>query len=278
VQRIFVGDVQGCADELDELIARARGAFGGEFEIWSVGDVVNRGPASLRALATLRALVDAGRARYVLGNHEVALLRVAAGQRALDPDDTFQDVLEAGGDWLDWLRTLPLAIADRLGEDGFAIVHAAVAPGWSLADLGAHARRVEARLAASRAEAKRLLAADRHADADADVLARTTRCRRVDARGRWSSREPARAEDAWHARWCAASPDYGVVYGHWATQGVHVAKLLRGLDSGCVYNGAWGPRHLTAWLPARDAAHPFDVPDDHFWQIAARGRYVRAAS
>jgi bis(5'-nucleosyl)-tetraphosphatase (symmetrical) len=277
VQRIFVGDVQGCADELDELIARARGAFGGEFELWSVGDLVNRGPASLRVLATVRALADAGRARCVLGNHEVSLLRVAAGLRALEPGDTFQEVLEAGGDWLDWLRAQPLAIEDRLGDERFAVVHAAVAPGWSIDEIGARARRVETRLAASRAEANRLLALDRRADADADVLARTTRCRRVDARGRWSSREPARREDAWHVRWRAAAPDYGVVYGHWATQGVHVARLLRGLDSGCVYNGAWGPRHLTAWLPARDAAHPFEVPDDHFWRIAARRRYVRSA-
>ena len=80
-QRIFVGDVQGCADELDEILERARGAFGERFELWVVGDLVNRGPDNVRALERVRALVDAGRGRYVLGNHEIALLRVAAGLR-----------------------------------------------------------------------------------------------------------------------------------------------------------------------------------------------------
>src|SRR5690606_41345875 len=71
MQRIFVGDVQGCADEFDELLARARAAFGERFELWLVGDLVNRGPASLRVLRTVRALAEAGRARCVLGNHEL---------------------------------------------------------------------------------------------------------------------------------------------------------------------------------------------------------------
>lgn len=277
MQRIFVGDVQGCADELGELVARARSTFGGDFEIWSVGDLVNRGPASLRVLETMRALEDEGRARVVLGNHEVSLLRVAAGLREIGSKDTFQDVLAAGGDWIDWLRTRPLAVADRLGAARFAMVHAAVAPGWSMKDVVAHAGSAGARLAASSAEATRLLAADSRADADADVLARLTRCRRVAADGRWSSREPERAADAWHARWLAHAPDYGVVYGHWATQGLHVARLLRGLDTGCVYQDVWGDRFLTAWIPDSDQGEPFSVPDEHFWQIAARARYVRDA-
>jgi bis(5'-nucleosyl)-tetraphosphatase (symmetrical) len=275
VQRIFVGDVQGCASELDGLIERARAAYGGEYELWLVGDLVNRGPASLRALEQARALADAGRARVVLGNHEISLLRVAAGQRELARDDTFRDVLEAGGDWIDWLRALPLVAIDRVGGQRFAMLHAASAPGWSLDELAARARRVEERLAASRADAGHLLDTDPRDGADADVLARLTRCRSVDASGRWSSREPKRTRDAWHRRWRDARPDFGIVYGHWATQGLHVEPLLRGLDTGCVYNGAWGERALTAWLPAHDAARPFDVPDARFWSVPARARYVR---
>jgi bis(5'-nucleosyl)-tetraphosphatase (symmetrical) len=274
VQRIFVGDVQGCADELDDVIERARGAFGGDFELWLVGDLVNRGPATLRVLERVRALADAGRARVVLGNHELSLLRVAAGLRELAADDTFRDVLDASQDWIDWLRGLPLVVADRIGAQPYALLHAASAPGWSLDELSSRARAIEARLAASRAEAWRLLALHPRADADADALARITRCRSVDARGRWSSREPADARDAWHRRWRDAQPGFGVVYGHWATQGLHVEPLLRGLDTGCVYHGAWGDRFLTAWLPPHDAACPFDVPDPHFWQIPARARYV----
>ena len=251
--------------------------FGRDFELWLVGDVVNRGPASLRALQQLRALHDGGRARVVLGNHDLSLLRVGYGQRDLAPGDTFQDVLEAADAdaWLEWVRSWPLVETGRLGAQDFAMVHASVAPGWSLEQLAARARRVEARLRESRREAERLLAARPEDDPDADVLARLTRARSVDARGRWSSREPASPEDAWHRRWAAQDPDYGVVYGHWATQGLHVARNLRGLDTGCVYHGQYGDRFLTAWLPADDDATPFAVPDERFWRVAARGRGAR---
>ena len=277
VQRVFVGDVQGCADELGDLVGRARASFGRGFELWLVGDFVNRGPANLRVLEQVRALQDEGRARVVIGNHELSMLRVAFGQRPIAFDDTFQDVLEAtdADVWLEWVRRLPLVESGVLGTQRFAMLHASVAPGWSLEDLVAHARRVEARLRESRSEAERLLAARPKDDPDADVLARLTRARSVDDRGRWSSREPARPADAWHRRWAAHDPDYGVVYGHWATQGLHVARNLRGLDTGCVYHGPFGDRFLTAWLPAEDDATPFAVPDERFWRIAARARDSR---
>jgi bis(5'-nucleosyl)-tetraphosphatase (symmetrical) len=275
MQRIFVGDVQGCADELDELIARARRAFGDAFELWLVGDLVNRGPASLRVLRTVRALHRAGRARPVLGNHELALLRTAWRDREPAADDTLDDVLAAPDRdaLLDWIRHWPLAAIDRIGGQELAMVHAAVAPDWDLAELAQRARAVERRLAASPRSARKLLAADPRRDEDADALARITRCRSVDARGRWSARPPADDADAWHRRWAARRHDYGVVYGHWSEQGLHVAPGLRGLDSGCVYNGWSRDGLLTAWLPGRDDPAPFRTPDHAFWQVPARGRY-----
>ena len=274
MQRIFVGDVQGCADELGELVQRARDAFGGDFELWLVGDLVNRGPASLRVLELVRSLADAGRARFVLGNHDLSLLRVANGQRSYAFDDSFRDVLEAGGDWLDWMRTQPLVLPGRIGQRRFAMLHAAAIPGWSLDALCERVRRVEERLGGSPKDAKRLLGARPEDDEDAEFLARLTRCRSIDERGRWSSRTPRAPRDAWHARWRAEKPDFGVVYGHWATQRLHVAPLLRGLDTGCVYQGLWGDRFLTAWLPVQDAEDPFATPDEGFWRIAARAQYL----
>jgi bis(5'-nucleosyl)-tetraphosphatase (symmetrical) len=280
MRRIFAGDVQGCADELDELVARATRAFGRDYELWLVGDLVNRGPASRRVLERVRGLADAGRARVVLGNHEIALLRTAWGQRALAPDDTFQDLLAArdADTWLDWIRSWPLVESGELGEQRFAMVHAAVAPEWGLDALAARARAVERRLARSRRSAAELLAADPRDDEDADALARVTRCRAVDARGRWSSDPPEHDTDAWHRRWAERGHDYAVVYGHWAMQGLHVASMLRGLDSGCVYHGAGRDGFLSAWLPAPDDPAPFGVPDERFWRIPARARYWRGAA
>jgi bis(5'-nucleosyl)-tetraphosphatase (symmetrical) len=113
VQRIFVGDVQGCADELEEILARARREFGNEFELWSVGDLVNRGPKSHRALALVRERVEAGRAQLVLGNHELGLLARWTGVRPAGPLDSMQDLLERPDldEWCEWLRRRPLALA-----------------------------------------------------------------------------------------------------------------------------------------------------------------------
>ena len=162
MQPIFIGDVQGCADELGELLDRARASHPG-FEAWWVGDLVNRGPYNLGVLRRVRELVDAGRGRCVLGNHEIALLMTAAGLRALRPLDSFGDVLGASDAdaWLEWLRRRPLLERGQLGRQRFALLHAAAHPDWSLDELEQRVRRVEARLAApDRREAARLLAAD----------------------------------------------------------------------------------------------------------------------
>jgi bis(5'-nucleosyl)-tetraphosphatase (symmetrical) len=281
LQRIFVGDVQGCADELDTLVERARSGWGGEFELWLVGDLVNRGPDNLRVLRRVRELETSGRARSVLGNHEVGLLCVALGLEAPGPGDTFGDVLEAPDRdaWVDWLCRLPLVDTGRLGEQPFALVHAASHPDWTLEELASRARAAEA-LLRDRRERRRFLAQRGAPDSERDVLARLTECRSVDARGAWVSEPPEQAPQgfaAWHHVWAQRAQGFGIVYGHWSLQGLHVAPWLRGLDTGCVHHGRGRDGFLSAWLPPESAAAPFDVPDANFWQIPARRVYYSPA-
>jgi bis(5'-nucleosyl)-tetraphosphatase (symmetrical) len=279
VQRIFVGDVQGCADELDALIERAETAWGNEFALWLAGDLVNRGPDNLRVLERVRGLVEAGRAEVVLGNHELHLLGVYWGQRKLSPNDSVGDVLDGPDvhEWVEWIRRRPLVVAGEIEGQPFAMVHASVGAGWSLETLLARSAAAGARLAGPEEEARRFLAADPAEDPVRDDLARITRGRSADASS-WSSREPDAPEGAWHHAWKAGSPTFGIVYGHWARQGLHVEPGLRGLDTGCVHHGRGRDGFLTAWLPEsapRDprARHAFDLPDERFWQIPARRRY-----
>ena len=64
--RWVVGDVQGCARELDDLLREIR-FDPAKDELWSTGDLVNRGPASLAAARLWR---DIG-GRVVICNHEI---------------------------------------------------------------------------------------------------------------------------------------------------------------------------------------------------------------
>src|SRR5262245_62620147 len=87
-RRIFIGDVQGCRAELETLLQRLRFDPARD-ELFSVGDLVNRGPDSLGALRLAKELG----AKAVLGNHDVHLLQRAAGLRKEKPGDTLEDLL-----------------------------------------------------------------------------------------------------------------------------------------------------------------------------------------
>src|SRR5215470_207385 len=115
---LIVGDLQGCLASLRELLD----AEASDRKLLFVGDLVNRGPASLATLRFVRDLGD--RAVALLGNHDLHLLAVAAGIRPLHRTDTVQDILAAPDreQLLSWLRARPLAHR----EAGALFVHAGV--------------------------------------------------------------------------------------------------------------------------------------------------------
>jgi bis(5'-nucleosyl)-tetraphosphatase (symmetrical) len=278
---VFVGDVQGCADELDDLLDRVEGRVGGSFALWQVGDLVNRGPANVRALARVRGLLEAGRAQYVLGNHEIHLLKAAFGLEKPRALDTYTEVLahrDARG-WVEWLRRRPVAVVAELGGTPFAMVHAAVHPDWSLDDVAERARAVAALLGGADESVARAFLAGEIEPELGDALRLMTLCRGMTPDGRWSPEYPGSRDErgvvriAWHEAWSARAHGYGIVYGHWALQGLHVADGLRGLDTGCVHHGRDHDGHLTAWVPEPGDAAPFATPDARFVQVLAHRRY-----
>ena len=124
----LIGDLQGCCDPLDRLLA-AIDFSPSRDRLYALGDLVNRGPRSLAVLQRLAGLGDA--ATCLLGNHDLHLLAVAHGIRPAHRNDTLASVLEAPdrGAWIDWLRTRRMAVH----EAGWLMVHAGVAPCWDLA-------------------------------------------------------------------------------------------------------------------------------------------------
>ena len=114
---LFVGDVQGCALELHDLLAAAR-FQPDRHRLALCGDLINRGPDSAGVLALARRLD----ALTVIGNHEVSLLE---GKRTASLDTVRAQLGGTLGEWLRWLEARPLFVR----EDGFILVHAGIVPG-----------------------------------------------------------------------------------------------------------------------------------------------------
>ena len=136
-----IGDVQGCADQLEALLLRLD--FDAHLDrLWFVGDLVNRGPRSLDTLRLVRSLGAA--AIVVLGNHDLHLLAIARGGAPWKSTDGGLEQVMAAPDreaLLDWLQAQPLMHHDpRLQA---SLLHAGLPPQWDVATALGCAREVE---------------------------------------------------------------------------------------------------------------------------------------
>ena len=125
-----IGDVQGCYDPLRELLDAIRFDPGRD-TLWLTGDLVNRGPKSLKTVRFVKSLGDS--AITVLGNHDLHLLALAAGQvKYGNRFESLKKLLKAknSDELLDWIRHLPLAHFDA--SVNTLLVHAGTHPNWSV--------------------------------------------------------------------------------------------------------------------------------------------------
>ncbi len=126
-ETLFVGDVHGCAAELEELLHRV-GYSPSSHRLLLTGDAFSRGPDPVRVWEILR---DTG-AEMVLGNHDDRLMRQMRAHRGggavrfgrPDHRRTFAALRPVLDELLPWLERTPLSIE---GE-GFLLVHAGIHP------------------------------------------------------------------------------------------------------------------------------------------------------
>jgi bis(5'-nucleosyl)-tetraphosphatase (symmetrical) len=245
---LLIGDLQGCCDALDRLLDEA-GFSPSRDRLVLLGDLVNRGPASLQVLQRLAAL--GASARCVLGNHDLHLLAVAHGVRKPHRSDTLAQVLDAPDrtHWLDWLRRQPLALM----EQGWLCVHAGVSPAWDTAQTLALAQEVGAVLAGPDLpsflatmygnEPARWDDALQGADRLRFIVNALTRIRfcAEDGTLELQTKEGLEATPAGLYPWFATpgrrSAGQPVAFGHWSTLGLINRPDLLGLDTGCVWGG-----------------------------------------
>jgi bis(5'-nucleosyl)-tetraphosphatase (symmetrical) len=266
-----IGDVQGCDAELGELLEALR--FSPDRDrLWFVGDLVNRGPASLEVLRRIRALGDS--ATVTLGNHDLHLLAVAHGCARLRSDDTLDDVLAASDRrvLLEWLIHRPLLAEDRTLN--LCLLHAGLPPDWDLPTARGCAREFERALTLDPEKLLRQMYGDKPDRWASDLKGAErlryiancfTRLRYVDEQGRLelgAKGAPKKAQrgsllpwfEAANARWRGTR----VVFGHWSTLGFRRNADVIGLDTGCVWGGS-----LTALR--------LDSPESAPVQIGCRG-------
>jgi bis(5'-nucleosyl)-tetraphosphatase (symmetrical) len=237
------GDVQGCFDEMQQLLSRI-GFRERDDRLWLVGDLVNRGPKSVEVLRFVRDLGD--RAVVVLGNHDLHLVSQYEGLERTRQDDTFADVLEArdAGELVGWLRTRPMMHA----EAGYAMVHAGLLPQWGIEKGLRLAKEVEAALAAPayREFLKSMYGSqpDQWSDSLAGwdrlrvIVNAMTRLRFCTPAGRMDFRAKGKAAPPGYVPWFDLRNDKEtIVCGHWSALGLVAREKLAALDSGCVWGG-----------------------------------------
>ena len=243
-----IGDIHGCWQTLQRLLESIDWDPDHDC-LWLVGDLVNRGPASLEVLRW--AYAHRERLTVVLGNHDLHLLARAVGAAEAREEDTLDGVLVAPDreELLGWLKKRPLV--HHFGP--YVMVHAGLAPDWSIELTRGLAETVSARLAGPDGDyAVRMLYAGRDLPWNVDLrgddqLAAATaifsRMRMVDFEGRAQldyAGPPGAAPNGWqpwYVKSAVRNQGYRLLFGHWAQFGFYRAHDAVCLDSGCVYGG-----------------------------------------
>jgi bis(5'-nucleosyl)-tetraphosphatase (symmetrical) len=243
-----IGDIQGCFDPFQRLLEKIRFDPGID-RLWLVGDLVNRGPASLQVLRWTYQHRDSITA--VLGNHDLHLLARAAGVRGPKSKDTLDGVLRADDrdELIDWLSGLPFFVT----QGQHAMVHAGLMPSWTVERAAELAREMGEELQGP--NHRRVLAAiysgttpdwndalqppERWASL-AGVFTRLRTCT-LDGRARYDFSGTLWQLPMGHVPWFVfpnrRSDTHTVVCGHWAALGLHLEPGISALDSGCVWGG-----------------------------------------
>ena len=247
----LIGDIQGCCDQLEQLLEEIRFDSAAD-RLWLCGDLVNRGGKSLQ---TLRLLHSLGKpVKVTLGNHDLHLLATDHHHPEGDcRNREFAQILNAPDreTLIEWLAKQPLARYSK--KHSILRVHAGVVPQWDA--LAAVERGKEVARVLRSADRGKFLERmygstpskwrdDRRGWARLRLITNIlTRIRFCDAEGKALFRlsGPPGTQPAPYLPWFKhphrLTRDITVVFGHWAALGLKMKKRYIALDSGCVWGG-----------------------------------------
>lgn len=246
----FVGDIQGCYDELRALLAQV--SFSPEKDqLWLAGDLVARGPDSLKTLRFIKSLGDS--AKVVLGNHDLHLLAIHAGIKKAKPSDFLDELLTADdiNELMDWLAKQPLI--QKLPNENVYMSHAGLPPHWSPEQAMEQAQLASNKLASELRkdwlevmygeDPKQWGLAESAVEKFRFTINSLTRMRfcqldhALDFDCKLSLEQAPSNLKPWFEL-VKQSENYDWIFGHWATLMGHCkAENIHALDTGCVWGG-----------------------------------------
>ena len=254
-----VGDIQGCYDPLMRLLDKAN--FNANKDtLYCVGDLVNRGPKSLKTLRFLMSLED--KCVTVLGNHDIHLLAMIYGIRKPRTGDTLNKILDASevDNISTWLRRQPLLYKSKKHKT--ILCHAGIYPWWTIKKATHLAREVES-VFQNENQCRDLLThiysnrpvkwsndltgVERHRF----IINAFTRMRFCSPKGRLNFSDSGYATKItknripWFDYKNSSLDEWRIVFGHWSSAGFIFRRNYLGLDTGCV----WGGQLTMAKLP-----------------------------
>ncbi len=246
-----IGDIQGCYQSFIKLLKKINFDPSHD-QLWLAGDMVNRGPNSLKVMAFILDHQD--NVRCVLGNHDLHFLAVSHECHAANPKDTFQDILSSDLKYLcmDWLSKQPLALYNRPLH--ILMIHAGLPSTWSNRDAVRYSNEISEALLSPTADQFYLGMYGNQPDCWNDSLQGIPRLRFItnaltrmrycypDGRLELSTKSPPNANNAHLSPWFELENTRykgDIVFGHWASlKGKVTKKRIFPLDTGCVWGGS----------------------------------------
>jgi bis(5'-nucleosyl)-tetraphosphatase (symmetrical) len=244
----WIGDIQGCDTPLGQFMDQVSFSASRD-RLYVLGDLVNRGPASLQVLRRLQKLGSS--VQCVLGNHDLHLLALNAGARKPGKSDTLNEILTSVDKeaLLHWLSHQSMA----LYEEDVLMVHAGVLPQWTLQETLGLAQELQDILRGPDAQDFLMQMygnepSQWHAELTGMARWRCalnafTRLRFCTPSGQmeFETKEgKAKAPEGflpWFEVPHRKTADITIAFGHWSTLGAVDRTDIWALDTGCVWGG-----------------------------------------
>jgi protein phosphatase len=215
----IMGDVHGCFDELEELLATLGYVPAGDGfthpegrRLAFVGDLVDRGPAVIQVLRAVEDMVERGEALFVIGNHDAKALRWLRGHGVRVANGLAATIQQ--------FEALPANEQRKLREHTERLF--ATAPAYLLLDGGnlviTHGAIIDDMIGHWNDEIARLCMYG-------DVIGYTTHGKPI--RRNWAAQRELPDN---------VSAPY-IVYGHTVVERAEWVNRALDLDTGCVYGG-----------------------------------------